>query len=87
MHVRHVFRGRQLAVGHVEEVAALRQGAEQIPGGAVGLVVGDVAALGLEIDRNSTIFGDREDEQELLEIGAVVLVVPPGPALTKLLLQ
>ncbi len=76
MDVGHVLRAGQLAVGDVEEVAAVRQLAEQVPGGAVGLVVGGVAALGLEIDRDSAVVGDREDEQQLFQVGAVILVVP-----------
>jgi hypothetical protein len=55
MHVRHVLGGRRLVAGEVEEVATLGQRAEQVPGGAVGLVVGRVAALGLEIDRDPAV--------------------------------
>ena len=52
----------------------------------MGLVVGGVAALGLEVDRDPAVLGDREDEQQLLQVGPVVLVVPPGDRQPHLLL-
>jgi hypothetical protein len=76
--VRHVLGTRQLAVGEVKEVASAGQLAEQVPGGVVGLIVGGIAAPGLEIDRDPAVVGDGEDEQQLLEVGAVVLAVAPG---------
>ena len=78
MDVGHVVGRGQLAVGDVEEVAAAGQLAEQIPGGAVRAVVGGVAALDAELHRHGAVAGDGEDIQELLEVGAMVLVVPPG---------
>ncbi len=44
----------------------------------MGHIVGHVAALGLEIDRDSSVLGDGEDEEQLFEIGPVVLVMAPG---------
>ena len=44
----------------------------------MGQIVGGVAALGLKIDRDPAVLGDGEDEEELLEVGPVVLVVAPG---------
>ena len=76
--VGHVLAGGQLAVGHVEEVAAAGQLAEQIPGVAMGLVVGHVAAFGAEVQRHAAVGGDREDEQQLLQVGTMVLVVAEG---------
>jgi hypothetical protein len=78
MEIGHVLGGGQLAVGHVEEVAAAGQLAEQVPGGAVRTVVGGVAALDAELHGHGAVAGDREDIEELLEVGAMVLVVPPG---------
>ncbi len=76
--IGHVFAGGQFAVGHVEKVAAAGQLAQQVPGVAVGLVVGHVAAFGAEVQRHAAVGGDREDEQELLQIGTMVLVVAEG---------
>src|SRR5208337_179208 len=42
--ISHVFTGGQLAVCHVEKVPSSRQATEQVPGGAVSLVVDHVAA-------------------------------------------
>ena len=78
MEVGHVLGGGQLAVGDVEEVAAAGQLAEQLPGRPVRAVVGGVAALDPELHRHGAVAGDREDVEQLLEVGAVVLVVPPG---------
>ena len=78
MDVGHVLGGGQLAVGDVEEVAAAGQLAEQVPGGAVGAVVGGVAALDAELHRHGAVARDGEDVEQLLEVGAVVLVVAPG---------
>ena len=78
MDVGHVLGGGQLAVGDVEEVAPAGQLAEQVPGVAVGAVVGGVAALDPELHRHGAVAGDGEDVEQLLEVGAVVLVVAPG---------
>ena len=55
--VGHVLGGGQLAVGDVEEVASAGRATEQVPGGAVGLVVGDVAAGELEVQRDRAVSG------------------------------
>ena len=52
----------------------------------MGLVIDGVAAFGLEIDRDTAVPGDGEDEQQLLQVGPVVLVVPPGDRQPHLLL-
>jgi hypothetical protein len=44
------------------------------------LVVGDVAVVGLAMDRQGAVGADRDAEEELLQIGAVVLVVAEGDA-------
>ena len=78
MDVGHVLGGGQLAVGDVEEVAPAGQLAEEVPGVAVRAVVGGVAALDAELHRHGAVAGDREDVEQLLEVGAMVLVVAPG---------
>ena len=76
--VGHVLGGGQLAVGHVEEVAAAGQFAKQLPGLLVRLVVDRVAAFGAEVDRHAAIVAEREDVEQLLQVRAMVLVVAPG---------
>ena len=78
MEVGHVLGGRQLAVGDVEEIPPAGQLAEQLPGAPVRAVVGGVAALDPELHRHGAVAGDGEDVEQLLEVGAVVLVVAPG---------
>ena len=68
----------QLAVGHVEEVASAGQLAEQVPGVAVGLVVRHVAAFRAEVQGHAAVGSDREDEQQLFQVGTMVLVVAEG---------
>jgi hypothetical protein len=50
----------------------------------MGAVVGGVAALDPEVHRHGTIACDSEDIQQLLEVGAVVLVVAVGDGQAKL---
>ena len=38
----------------------------------------DVAACGAEVQRHAAVGGDGEDEQQLLQIGTMVLVVAEG---------
>ena len=78
MDVGHVLGGGELAVGDVEEVAAAGQLAEELPGVDMGAVVGGVAALDAEVHRHGAVARDGEDVEELLEVGAVVLVVAVG---------
>ena len=78
MDVGHVLGGGQLAVGHVKEVAAAGQLAEQVPGVEMRAIVGGVAALDAELHRHAAVAGDGEDVEQLLEVGAMVLVVSPG---------
>src|SRR5271156_5569290 len=68
----------QLAVGHVEEVSPADQLIEQVPGPDVCTVVNRVAAGAGEIDRHVAVAGDRQDVEQLLEIGAPRLAVSPG---------
>ena len=61
MDIGHVLGAGQLAVRDVKEVSPSGQATEEIPGGAMGLVVGHVAAGDLEIQRNRAVPGHRED--------------------------
>src|ERR1019366_5152661 len=74
----HVLDRYQLAVGHVKKVAASGDLAEQVPGGAVGTVVGDIAVGGAVVDRHTAVVGNGEDIKQLLQVGSMVLVVAPG---------
>ena len=82
--VGHVLGGGQLAIRDVEEVVSPGQLAEQVPGGDVGAVIGGVAALDPEVHRHGTVAADGEDVEQLLEVGAVILVVAPGDRQAKL---
>src|SRR5208282_6613314 len=55
--VVHVLDRGQLAVGNIKEVLAAGQLAEEIPGVAVGAVVGDVAAGDAERDGHAAVAG------------------------------
>ena len=76
--VAEVLAAGQLAVGHVEEVGVADQLAEQVPGADVGPVVDRVAAVAGEIDRHAAVTGNRQDVEQLLEIGTPGLAVSPG---------
>ncbi len=68
----------ELAVGHIQEVGPPDQGPKLVPGGDVGDIVGGVAVLDPERDGHGPVSGDGENAQQLLEVGAVVLVVSVG---------
>ncbi len=76
--VGHRLTVGELGVGHVEEVGPPEQLDEGVPGGDVGGVVVGGAALDAVGDRHRPVGGDGEDPHQLLEIGAVVLVVAEG---------
>src|SRR5205085_8746056 len=78
MDVGHVLGGGELAVGDVEEIAPAGQLGQEVPGGPVRTVVGRVAALDAEVDRHGAIAARGEDVEQVLEVGAMVLVVPVG---------
>ncbi len=66
-------------VHHIgEEVPPPGQLAEQLPGAPVRAVVGGVAALDPQRHRHDAVAADREDGEQLLQVGAVVLVGPPS---------
>jgi len=71
----HVLVRAELEVGHVSEARSFHEGKERVPGLDVGSVVGRVP-VGTSIDdRHRAIGTDRQDEQQLLEIGAAIFVV------------
>jgi hypothetical protein len=73
--VVHVLAGAELAVGHVEEVGPTDQGAQGVPGLAVGLAVLGVAVGDAAEDGNGLVGAHGQDPEQLLEVVAVVLVV------------
>ena len=75
MDVAHRVGRAQLGVGDVEEVDPPEQAHQFVPGGDVGEVVGGVAVAAAVGDRDRPVRGHGEDEQQLLEVGAEVLVV------------
>ena len=74
----HVLARAQFAVGHVEEVGAPGDGAQRIPGLDVGARVVDVAVGAAKGHGHMAVGGHGENEQQLLEIGAMGLGVPVG---------
>src|SRR5262245_34053728 len=74
----HVLARAQLGVGDVEEVCPTRHGAQGVPGLDVGARVTGVAITAAKGDGDIAVGGHSEDEQELLEIGAVGLGVAKG---------
>ena len=69
----HVLARAQLGVRNVEEVGATRDGAERIPGLDVGAGIVGVTVAATKGDGDPAVVCRREDKEELLEIGAVVL--------------
>jgi hypothetical protein len=78
MDIGHALGRGQLAVGDVGEVRPAGELAEEVPGVAMRAVVGGVAAPHAELHRHGAVAGDGEDVEQLLEVGAMVLVVAPG---------
>ena len=76
--VIHVLARAQFAVGNVEEVGAPGDGAQRIPGLDVGARVVDVAVGAAEGHGHMAVGGHGENEQQLLEIGAMGLGVSVG---------
>ena len=65
-------------VGHVEEISSAGHPAERVPGTNVRLVVAGVAIVNAAPDRYGSIRRRSQDPQQLLEIGAVILVEAIG---------
>src|SRR5262249_48982063 len=76
----HVVPCAELAVGYVQEVGVADHLAQEVPSLDVDLVVGNVAVVGLAMDRHSAVGADRDAEDQLLQVGAVILVVAEGDA-------
>ena len=76
--IGHVFGRGEFGVSHIEEVVAASQLAEEFPGVHVRLIVGRVAAGRTEVDRHTAVVAEREDVDQLFQVGTMVLVVAPG---------
>jgi hypothetical protein len=74
--VAHGVAGGQLAVGDVAEIRAAQQRDQLIPGLDMGDVVAGVAVDHAVRDRHRPIGGHGQDPHQLLEVRAVILVVP-----------
>jgi hypothetical protein len=71
--------GAEFAVGHVEEVVAAQDLAEALPGFPMGGVIGLVAGVSLEMDRDRSVGADGQAIDEVFEVGAVVLAEAAAP--------
>jgi hypothetical protein len=78
MDVLHRLVVAELRVGHIEKVFSTRYPAKRIPGFFVAAGVAGVARLAAELYGHASVTAGREDEQKLLEIGAMILGVPVG---------
>ena len=78
--VTHVLAGAELAVGHVQDVGVADDLPQERPRVRVDLVVGGVAVVGLAMDRDGAVGRDGDAVEQLLQVGAVVLVVAEGDA-------
>src|SRR5262249_11151064 len=74
----HVVTRAELAVGHVEEVSMASHLAQEVPGLGMDLIIGDVAVVDLAMDRHGAVGAHRDAEEQLLQVGAVILVVAEG---------
>ena len=74
--VLHVLARAQLAVGHIQEVAAAGHRAQRVPGVDVGDRVAGVAVGAAERHGDVAVGAHGQDEQQLLEIGPMRLRMP-----------
>jgi hypothetical protein len=65
----------QFAIGHIQEVRPAGQRAENLPGRHVRVDVCGVAIKCLKVHGDSPVGAHGEHEQQLLEVGSVILVV------------
>ena len=70
--VAHRGFGGEFRVGDVEEVGSPEQGDQLVPDRHVGLVVGGVAVTQAVGHRDSSVGGDSQDPDQLLQVRAVV---------------
>src|ERR1700756_4877370 len=76
--VIHVLARTQLGIGDIEEVCPARHGAQRVPGLNVGAGVAGIAIATAERDGDIAVGVRGQNEQELLEIGTVLLGVTVG---------
>ena len=55
-----IVAGAELAIGDVQEVGVADELTQEVPGLAVDLVVGDVAVVGLGVNRDGPVRADRD---------------------------
>jgi hypothetical protein len=76
--VIHVLARTQLGIGHVEEVCASGHRLQGVPGLDVGARIAGVAVGAAKRHWHVAVGAHREDEQQLLEVRAVLLAVAVG---------
>src|SRR5690606_36617043 len=76
--VLEILLAGQLAIRHIQEVFAARKLAEHGPGVDVCGIVGDVAAMRGEINRNAAIIRDGERIKQLLQVWTFGLAMSVG---------
>ena len=78
--VTHLGPGAKLGISDIEEGGAAGDGAQKIPRGDVGLVVGCVVVERLVVDGHSSVGRHGERPEQLLEVGPMILIVAKGDA-------
>jgi hypothetical protein len=78
--VSQVLARAQFAISHMQEVAVADDLPQKGPGVLVDLIVGGVAVIDLTMDRDGAVGRDGDAVEQLLPVGAVVLVVAEGDA-------
>ena len=73
---RDIGRAHQLAVGHVEKIAAIEKIDQVLPLLDIGVHIGGVAAVGLGKLRKGAVIAHRHGPDQLLEVIAVLFAVP-----------
>src|SRR5690242_17305309 len=79
--VVHVFPSTQLGVRYVQKVGSSHQFTQDTPCADVRLVVGRVPVLDAAPDWNGPLRRGRQQVEQLLQVGPVVLVVAMGNAM------
>lgn len=85
--VLEIVRAGQLTVSDIQKVLAASELMEYVPSGDMCLVVVFVTVVCGEVDGHSAVVGQRQDIEELFEIGAVILAVPVAMAAVSLPLR
>jgi hypothetical protein len=76
--VLHRLAGTELRVGHVEELGPAGGAAQRLPGLDMGRGIVGIARLTAKLHRHRAILGGGEDDQQLLEVRAVIFGVAMG---------